>query len=119
MYYLRSKAAADAIKFTVDKNVLEKPMKKTGATENEAVVTEVKSTAPVSAPTNPTGVNTPAEELPVMSAGKPVPVEANTSQVEPESVSVDRAAILAEEQRQAEIAACSIDNPDDCEMCGS
>jgi ribonucleoside-diphosphate reductase alpha chain len=52
MYYLRTKAARDAIKFTVDKTKLAQPK----------------------------------EEL------------------------------VAEEQRQAEIA-CSIDNPDDCEMC--
>ena len=56
MYYLRTKAATDAIKFTVDKKALE---------------------------------NTPNT-----SAGKSV------------------------EQKEAEIA-CSIDNPDDCEACGS
>ncbi|MFT6747358.1 MAG: ribonucleoside-diphosphate reductase alpha chain [Glaciecola sp.] len=52
MYYLRTKAARDAIKFTVDKSKLAEP----------------------------------------------------------------KAEAVAEEQRQAEIA-CSIDNPDDCEMC--
>jgi len=57
MYYLRTKAARDAIKFTLDKSKLEQPM--------------------------------PAEQ---------------------EAVSL--------EQRQAEIA-CSLDNPDECEMCGS
>lgn len=57
MYYLRTKAARDAIKFTVDKAQLAEPTAKAA----EAVSTE---------------------------------------------------------QRQAEIA-CSIDNPDDCEMCGS
>jgi ribonucleoside-diphosphate reductase alpha chain len=57
MYYLRTKAARDAIKFTVDKAQLEEPTAK---------AVEVVST----------------------------------------------------EQRQAEIA-CSLDNPEDCEMCGS
>lgn len=57
MYYLRTKAARDAIKFTVDKDQLAEPT--------------AKKTDDVST-----------------------------------------------EQRQAEIA-CSIDNPDDCEMCGS
>lgn len=61
MYYLRTKAARDAIKFTIDKSKLAEPMKDSKA-KPEAVVTE--------------------------------------------------------EQRQAEIA-CSLDNPDDCEMCGS
>jgi len=59
MYYLRTKAARDAIKFTLDKTKLAEP--------------------------------------------KP-------EAVDQEAVSV--------EQRQAEIA-CSLDNPDDCEMCGS
>ena len=61
MYYLRTKAARDAIKFTIDKSKLEEPMKK-AASKPEVAVTE--------------------------------------------------------EERQAEIA-CSLDNPDDCEMCGS
>jgi len=58
MYYLRTKAARDAIKFTVDKSQLAEP----------------------------------------------------TPNAKPAEVS--------EEQRLAEIA-CSLDNPDDCEMCGS
>ncbi len=62
MYYLRTKAARDAIKFTIDKAQLEEPTEK-AATEEDV-----------------------------------------------ELVSV--------EQREAEIT-CSIDNPDDCEMCGS
>lgn len=61
MYYLRTKAARDAIKFTIDKSKLEEPMKK-AASKPEVAVTD--------------------------------------------------------EERQAEIA-CSLDNPDDCEMCGS
>ena len=61
MYYLRTKAARDAIKFTIDKSKLAEPIQE-DHTALEAAVSE--------------------------------------------------------EQRQAEIA-CSMDNPDDCEMCGS
>ncbi len=61
MYYLRTKAARDAIKFTLDKSQLEEPTSKAAPAEN---------------------------------------------------------AEITEEQRQAEIA-CSLENPDDCEMCGS
>lgn len=61
MYYLRTKAARDAIKFTLDKSKLAEPT----AAEKPEVIEEVSA-----------------------------------------------------EQRQAEIA-CSLDNPDDCEMCGS
>ena len=64
MYYLRTKAARDAIKFTIDKSKLEEPTDK---------------------------------------------IEVDVD-VEVDTVSV--------EQREAEIT-CSIDNPDDCEMCGS
>ncbi|MEZ4721385.1 MAG: ribonucleoside-diphosphate reductase subunit alpha [Flavobacteriales bacterium] len=63
MYYLRTKAARDAIKFTLDKSKLEEPKPETAEVSQEV-----------------------------------------------EAVSL--------EQRQAEIA-CSLDNPDDCEMCGS
>jgi ribonucleoside-diphosphate reductase alpha chain len=66
MYYLRTKAARDAIKFTIDTSKLEEPTDKVD-----------------------------------------VDVEVD---VEVETVSV--------EQRKEEIA-CSIENPDDCEMCGS
>jgi ribonucleoside-diphosphate reductase alpha chain len=59
MYYLRTKAARDAIKFTLDKSQLSEPT-------------------------------------------------AKSDEVEPVSAEV----------RQAEIA-CSLDNPDDCEACGS
>ena len=59
MYYLRTKAARDAIKFTLDKSKLAEP------TANKAEIEQVSA-----------------------------------------------------EQRQAEIA-CSLENPDDCEMCGS
>lgn len=62
MYYLRTKAARDAIKFTIDKAKLEEPVAK----------------------------------------------EATQPQTD----------AVSKEQREAEIA-CSIDNPDDCEMCGS
>lgn len=65
MYYLRTKAARDAIQFTVDKSKLAEPTKNAESAEGAEAV---------------------------------------------EAVSL--------EQRQAEIA-CSLDNPDDCEMCGS
>ncbi len=68
MYYLRTKAAADAIKFTVDKSAVNEP------TVNTITVTTTEQNI---------------------------------------SISEDSATI---EQRQAEIA-CSLDNPDSCEMC--
>ena len=76
MYYLRSKSAVDAIKFTVDKAAIAKP---TGAKQNEST--------------------------------------------ENASVTINRADILLEQQQKEkdfdEQISCSLDNPDDCEMCGS
>lgn len=77
MYYLRTKAAADAIKFTVDKN------------------TEVEPTAEV--------IKTTVAAIP---SATPKPGTDTTPSVDAQLL----------EQRQAEIA-CSLDNPDSCEMC--
>ncbi len=76
MYYLRTKAAADAIQFTVDKTQLEQPK----TADAEAPVVEDL---------------TPDAE----GAGK------------------DGAPISVRAQADAEIA-CSLDDPDSCEMCG-
>ena len=76
MYYLRSKSAVDAIKFTVDKTAIAKPKdgNQDESTENA-------------------------------------------------SVTINRADILLEQQQKEkdfdEQISCSLDNPDDCEMCGS
>lgn len=69
MYYLRTKAAADAIKFTVDKDALEKPVFVLG-NEDQLLVDRGQSH------------------------------------------------ILTFEEQQAQLS-CSLDNPDDCEACGS
>jgi ribonucleoside-diphosphate reductase alpha chain len=77
MYYLRSTAAADAIKFTLDKNALQQP--------TEATV--------------PTAV------------AQPVVVEAQKS--------LDYEARVADYEQKKSDMACSLDNPDACEACGS
>ncbi len=83
MYYLRTKSAADAIKFTVDKSQLAK---------NEAL--EIQK-------------NTP----------RPTFYERKTADVVPEKVT----AKTAEEQylQNQQAMACSLDDPDNCEMCGA
>lgn len=78
MYYLRTNAAADAIKFTLDKTALQQP-------EGAAAILET----------------------PVL-AQKPEPQTA-----------LDYEAQVADlEQKKADMA-CSLDNPDACEACGS
>jgi len=87
MYYLRSTAAADAIKFTVDK---------VSAAQPEAEVA-IAATAPV--------------EAPVVGAGALAAVIQENQQAIPYET-------YAEEQKRADMA-CSLDNPDACEACGS
>ncbi|MES2138116.1 MAG: ribonucleoside-diphosphate reductase subunit alpha [Bacteroidota bacterium] len=97
MYYLRTKAAADAIKFTADASAAnEKPL---------TVTTTTATTATTTAPTEVLG-------------NEDVLIQERQQQI-----SNERQALLeAEAQKAAEIAAqltCSLDNPDACEACGS
>lgn len=93
MYYLRTKAAADAIKFTADASA---------ANEKPLTVTTVTATT------------TATEVL----GNEDVLIQERQQQI-----SNERQALLeAEAQKAAEIAAqltCSLDNPDACEACGS
>ena len=90
MYYLRSTAAADAIKFTVDKSMMEQPA------AEEAI---------------PDIADKPSIPDAVVSAGvekqQAIPYENTFS-----------TPVYAEEQKRADLA-CSLDNPDECEACGS
>jgi len=95
MYYLRTKAAADAIKFTAD----------------AAAAKEIPVTATVAATVIAT---TPVE---VLGNEDALVIERQ------KQISNERQALLeAEAKKAAEIAAqltCSLDNPDACEACGS
>lgn len=90
MYYLRTRAAADAIKFTVDQQAL--------ARRKAAKAT---SASPAAADS---GASTPASggSGPLKEANKPAATE-------------------TDEQREARLAAmvCSLENKDECLMCGS
>jgi ribonucleoside-diphosphate reductase alpha chain len=81
MYYLRSTAAADAIKFTLDKSSLHLPV----TAEGSSVV---------------------AEPAMIMNGND----GQQTLQYVPGAVDYD--------QKRADMA-CSLDNPDACEACGS
>jgi len=84
MYYLRSTAAADAIKFTLDKSALEPTV---------AAVTE-----------------TVAE--PVMAVQSVVVAENQ------QAIQYEQMPLADYDQKRADMA-CSLDNPDACEACGS
>lgn len=86
MYYLRTKAASDAIKFTVQKQ----------SKREIEPVTESKQTEKIQ--------------------------ESSTSLKQAESAGKERVAEMAKNVNsfsEEEVIACSIDNPDDCEACGS
>ncbi|NVK03579.1 MAG: ribonucleoside-diphosphate reductase subunit alpha [Flavobacteriia bacterium] len=104
MYYLRTKAASAAIKFTVAKQA---------KSEVEPVTETQKApaSAPVSAPTaQEAAVNSQAEA----NAQKLAQAQA--------SMSMENTVALPEKGKsytEDEMIACSIDNPDECEACGS
>jgi ribonucleoside-diphosphate reductase alpha subunit len=85
MYYLRSTAAADAIKFTLDKTAMQQP--------------HVEATPVLTKVTEPTAVYAMKADK-----QKEIPYE----QVEETDY----------DQKRADMA-CSLDNPDACEACGS
>jgi ribonucleoside-diphosphate reductase alpha subunit len=87
MYYLRSSAAADAIKFTIDKAQMQQPAAEVAVATEAAVV-------PVTAPA-------------MAEAQQAIPY-----QTEPAVTAASY------EQNRADMA-CSLDNPDACEACGS
>jgi ribonucleoside-diphosphate reductase alpha chain len=103
MYYLRTKAATDAIKFTVDKSKLAQPTAAPALSGAEARVpaqAEARSVAP-----SLSGVEAR------------VTMEAPMAHM-PEAVAstVTAVAMTAEERAAAEIA-CSLDDPEGCVMC--
>ncbi|MFZ5973446.1 MAG: ribonucleoside-diphosphate reductase subunit alpha [Bacteroidota bacterium] len=83
MYYLRTNAAADAIKFTLDKSAVQQPSAAEGITVTEPVAAAVASA-------NEAQQVLPYEQRPV-----------------------------ADYNQKMSDMACSLDNPDACEACGS
>jgi ribonucleoside-diphosphate reductase alpha subunit len=81
MYYLRSTAAADAIKFTLDKNAMQQPA-------DSEVAPEM-----------------PSIQIPVVAEAQQTIAYAQSS--------------LSDYDQKLSDMACSLDNPDACEACGS
>ncbi len=84
MYYLRSTAAADAIKFTLDKSAIQEP----------------------------TTVTATAIAEPVMA------VQSVTVAENQQAIQYEQMPMADYDQKRADMA-CSLDNPDACEACGS
>ncbi len=86
MYYLRSTAAADAIKFTLDKSAIQEP---------------------TIAAVAPTGIAEPVMEV------QSVAIAENQ-----QAILYEQTPLADYDQKRADMA-CSLDNPDACEACGS
>jgi len=85
MYYLRTKSAVDAVKFTVDKQALQQ-------------------TAPSTAKK--------VEEVPLDYKGY-------AAKNEGKAKSAGSFVVMSEEEQKLAAMQCSLDDPEDCEMCGS
>jgi ribonucleoside-diphosphate reductase alpha chain len=93
MYYLRTKAATDAIKFTVEKKYTEQPSGEAQAAEVLAAATSAAAAAVTVGETQ-------------QQATMNFEVQSPYSGQSAEEIAKQQAAI-----------ACSLDNPDACEMC--
>ncbi len=130
MYYLRTKAAADAIKFTVDPAVVKQ---QAGATVSASVSTSASAPATVTSPP-------PAIPLPLASAinaasasssasglSAPSPLKSThlltktpTKKQERDSEEAESLATWrAERERQRKEVMCALDNKEGCISCGS
>ena len=138
MYYLRTKAATQAIQFTVDKEKASQPAGEENV-ESPMVLEPQAMTDEPAAPTTPSS-GTEAQGAKVEIKPNPMPYTSTvgnmTSQVTEEISSLaeagpmlpsERAELtsnplnpltLSKEEEQAKLQ-CSIDDPDDCIMCGS
>jgi len=84
MYYLRTNAAADAIKFTLDKSALQ-----------QSATTDAKATV-----------------------SQPVALETARVAESQQSIQYNQAPVVDYDQKRSDMA-CSLDDPDSCEACGS
>jgi len=126
MYYLRTKAATDAIKFTLDKSKLSAPKETVGSSgvENHKAV-PAESGVPVGSTVTLEPVMTAPTTLSGRAVSRPSAQPVSSPANDVPEVSMERqnqerlAALRAESERQQaqDQIACSLDNPEGCEMC--
>lgn len=111
MYYLRTKAATDAIKFTV---VKENPQVMDVTTaENVAYDLEHEKNQPTKE------VEDTTESSAEMKTATVVAAKPKTEKKEQIEIQAPVLEMTPEQYEAAAIIACSLDNPEGCEMCGS
>lgn len=116
MYYLRTKAAADAIKFTVDQQALSK--KKAQQSSSTASISLSAASAKLPAGAITPNITSAASTLPSTSN---TPAVANGGAAAVNAAAERRAQAMAQLEREQQLAAmvCSLENKDACLMCGS
>lgn len=122
MYYLRTKSAVDAIKFTVQKEAQSAP--KTEQTTEAPVVATPSAPVNVARPNPTPQASVVKESTPIYEKRAQVLAEAkekvqavNTPVTPTPNQSVDMFVDKDSDEYKAAQIACSIDNPDSCEMC--
>lgn len=104
MYYLRTKSAVDAIKFTLSKETKKEPVAERQVAERAAETMKAKA----SVVHRPDSVEERAE-----------PYEAKSVEVQTQKAEVNTAPMSAEEMRAIIAQAKAAEGDDDCLMCGS
>ncbi|MBK6539977.1 MAG: ribonucleoside-diphosphate reductase subunit alpha [Flavobacteriales bacterium] len=113
MYYLRTKAATDAIKFTLDKATIQKTAAAETASKNGvAVGTTVMLDPVLSSPM----VTSREHSAPIRQASTVETVEQAEERPAPGSVEAAAEARTMSSDAASQIA-CSLDDPEGCEMC--
>mmetsp|Transcript_15211 Transcript_15211/g.45878 ORF Transcript_15211/g.45878 Transcript_15211/m.45878 type:complete len:868 (+) Transcript_15211:136-2739(+) len=109
MYYLRTRAASDAIKFTVDQQALAK---------NKAKAAAMASSA---APSTPVSAAAQAASLPTGFSPTPEPMAATGLRAAGNGASTAARSLQADMEEERKLAAmvCSLENKDECLMCGA
>lgn len=124
MYYLRTRAAADAIKFTVDQQALAKKKAERAAKASDQAAPAVAAPLKVRA-TLPRHPLPPRAQPPVLPW--PACPDGGRARVQERNGSAGQAAPARaaakdpdmEKERQLAAMVCSLENKDDCLMCGS
>jgi ribonucleoside-diphosphate reductase alpha subunit len=111
MYYLRTRAATDAIKFTVDPAVTAKTQAQAPAAADAAAAVGAGSSAAVTATAGVPQSPVRSEKLPPKTPTKKMDREAEEE--------AELAAWRAERERAREEVMCSLDNKEACLSCGS
>jgi ribonucleoside-diphosphate reductase alpha chain len=110
MYYLRAKSAVDAIKFTVEKESIEKPVD--NEKPNSTALNEIKILEPQA------NNNSPQEDL--FTGVTTIETVIQSYEAFPESKSEEsEIAFLVDQEKAMAQITCSLDDPEGCEQCGS